>query len=191
MDGFATIAEIRRREAPGSRVPILVVSAHAMSGERERALAAGADGYLPKPVIPEVLAEALGHPGGPAPGVAPPPPDAVIDPGALERLRALGGSRREFLPEMVALFLEDAPAQVAKMREAFSGRDSSRLRSCAHRLLGSCRYLGATGMTRTLDAIEAAAGSESWDRVGLLLERLDADFDVTRQALVRLSAAAS
>jgi len=54
MDGY----ELSRamREIPSSRRMILLaLTAHAMSGDKERCLEAGMDGYLTKPVMPEVL----------------------------------------------------------------------------------------------------------------------------------------
>jgi CheY-like chemotaxis protein len=47
-DGFALLQEIRESEHRGLRV--LALTAHAMSGDRERALQAGFDGYITKPI---------------------------------------------------------------------------------------------------------------------------------------------
>jgi len=48
-DGLTLVAEIRA-EPRLQRVPVLALTAHAMRGDRERFLAAGCDGYLPKPI---------------------------------------------------------------------------------------------------------------------------------------------
>ena len=47
-DGFTLLGEIRASEYRAVRV--IALTAHAMSGDRERALAAGFDGYITKPI---------------------------------------------------------------------------------------------------------------------------------------------
>jgi two-component system cell cycle response regulator DivK len=47
-DGFTLLAEIRASDHQG--LAVLALTAHAMSGDRERALAAGFDGYITKPI---------------------------------------------------------------------------------------------------------------------------------------------
>ena len=60
-DGYALLEEIRRSPQGGLRV--LALTAHAMSGDRERALLAGFDGYITKPIdirsFPESVKRAL------------------------------------------------------------------------------------------------------------------------------------
>ena len=60
MSGFDATAAIRAREqSTGGRVPIVAMTAHAMQGDRERCLAAGMDGYVTKPLMPDAIRKAL------------------------------------------------------------------------------------------------------------------------------------
>ncbi|MCB0353430.1 MAG: response regulator [Bdellovibrionales bacterium] len=59
-DGVATTREIRQEEAKGGRrTPIVALTAHAMSGDRERYLAEGMDDYVSKPIQREQLLSVL------------------------------------------------------------------------------------------------------------------------------------
>ena len=60
MDGLEAVRAIRAAEAStGQHVPIVMLTANAMDGDRERSLAVGADGYLTKPVSDLQLARAV------------------------------------------------------------------------------------------------------------------------------------
>ena len=61
MDGLAATRALRAAHAAGEMhwVPIIALTAHAMTGDREKFLEAGMDGYLSKPVDIQALAQAL------------------------------------------------------------------------------------------------------------------------------------
>ena len=61
MDGFEAVAAIRAAERTSGRprVPIVALTAHAMTGDAERCLAAGMDGYLSKPLRRGALDEEM------------------------------------------------------------------------------------------------------------------------------------
>jgi|ERR1035437_8132868 CheY-like chemotaxis protein len=56
VDGFGVAAELRREERFAT-TPIMALTASAMQGDRERALAAGFDSYVSKPIPLSVLRE--------------------------------------------------------------------------------------------------------------------------------------
>jgi CheY-like chemotaxis protein len=57
LDGYEVLARLRSRSP--ARVPVIAVTAYAMVGDRDAALAAGFDGYLAKPIDPMSLAAAI------------------------------------------------------------------------------------------------------------------------------------
>ena len=66
MDGYQTAAEIRRREAPGRRIPIIALTANTTEADVQKCLFSGMDDFLPKPVrivALETTLEKWIHPG--------------------------------------------------------------------------------------------------------------------------------
>ncbi len=64
-DGYALLGDIRA--SPHASTRVIALTAHAMTGDRERALAAGFDGYITKPIdireFPEQVARLLAGEG--------------------------------------------------------------------------------------------------------------------------------
>ena len=61
MDGLEAISHIRQRPAPKNNLPIIVITADAAEGLRDRCLDGGADELLLKPVAMEELFDAIGR----------------------------------------------------------------------------------------------------------------------------------
>jgi two-component system cell cycle response regulator DivK len=54
MDGYAVARALKSN--PGLKsIPIVAVTSYAMAGDRDRVLAAGAEGYIEKPINPETF----------------------------------------------------------------------------------------------------------------------------------------
>jgi two-component system sensor histidine kinase/response regulator len=66
LNGFEATAKIREQEkSTGDRLPIIALTAHAMTGDRERCLASGMDDYLAKPLNATALVETVERHGSP------------------------------------------------------------------------------------------------------------------------------
>jgi len=64
MDGFEATAAIRGKEKQtGTHMPIIAMTAHAMSGDRERCLDAGMDNYISKPIHASTLLDLVSQYG--------------------------------------------------------------------------------------------------------------------------------
>ncbi|HEX3646159.1 MAG TPA: response regulator, partial [Vicinamibacterales bacterium] len=116
MGGLDATRAIRAREhVSGGHLRIIAMTAHALAGDRERCLEAGMDGYLSKPINPQMLFTVVEHPGGATspPGVEPGPMASgrrTFDPEAL--LDRLCGDEA-LMSDVIAVFLEDCPGRLA------------------------------------------------------------------------------
>jgi CheY-like chemotaxis protein len=76
MDGFEATAAIRRLDKMNrAHVPVVAMTAHAMTGDRERCLAAGMDDYISKPISARALFDVIDR----AVGAATEPDDSPAD----------------------------------------------------------------------------------------------------------------
>ena len=88
IDGVEALARLRRDERTAS-IPVLALTAQAMSGDRERFLEVGFDGYLSKPIDVVELIQAVGN------TATLPVEDrtGLTDPARQQRCRARSGER--------------------------------------------------------------------------------------------------
>ena len=164
----ATVAIRERERGTGVHVPIVALTAHAMSGDRERCLAAGMDGYVAKPLRSNELFAAIDALLGPAgsPGTPATPEAAAPEAGPLDAASLLAGfgGNRTLLGEVIDMFLADTPRLLSEARGALERGDAAALAASAHALKGSLGLFAQTG-----GAYEAARSVELAARAGDLL----------------------
>ncbi len=192
MDGYEATALIRRREREGgSRVPIIALTAHAMQGERERCLAAGMDDYVTKPVkvdeLKTVLARWIGDVGttdAPAPARVEGAREVTLDLEALRELVSVAAaSGSGFVEEAVATYLSQTPVQISAVRAAIAHKNAQDLSREAHSLKSGSAILGARNMRALSAELEGRAEADSLEGAGMLLRRLEEEFDRVKSAL--------
>jgi len=177
LDGLAATAAIRGREKISAlHLPILAMTVDAMTGDRERCLEAGMDGYVSKPVhlseIEQVLEGWMRTPRPQAPGVAHPPWNK------LEVLNRLDGDE-ELFRELIQVFLVESPKLVEELRHAVCERNSDAVMRAAHSIKGELSYLGADAATQAAQQLEAMGRDHDLSRTEEILALL-------RQELERL-----
>ncbi|NOT95477.1 MAG: response regulator [Nitrospira sp.] len=187
LDGFGATKLIRQHEAdaqasttidsPTARhIPIMALTANAMSGDRERCLAAGMDDYLTKPIRKEELKGALErwiqttHPSQAMDSGSTPPPatpaTADVFPMIFDTttmLRNIGGDR-ELLDQLIVLFLQRYQTMLENIRIALAGQDQRAIEQAAHLLKGTAGNLCAP------EVVLAAGRLEALGRLGTLLD---------------------
>jgi two-component system sensor histidine kinase/response regulator len=152
MDGLAATAAIRKSETNSrAHLPIFAMTAHAMTGDRERCLEAGMDGYITKPVrfsdIEQTLAGLAGTPGTPV------EPAQAASWNKVEALDRIGGDE-ELLREVCEIFLEESPKLLKKLQQAVAAGDADGVVRAAHSLKGESSYLSASGTSRAARQLE-------------------------------------
>jgi CheY-like chemotaxis protein len=177
MDGLEAIGAIRAKEQiNGPRLPIIALTAHAMKGDRERCIDAGADEYMTKPIRTNELFAAIDRISAGSANRVPPAPTTqvaaasrVLDTAAL--LERVEGDR-DLLEELVQLFTQECPANMAAIRQAQDDRDVPLLERLAHTLKGASANLGAQRVFASASELEAHARAEDWDHTGVAIENL-------------------
>jgi len=174
MSGLEATAAIRQRErGTETHVPIVAMTAHAMSGDRERCLEAGMDAYVSKPLRSDELLATIdglfasedqtnGSPGSPVDTVssaAGPSAGSMIDESTL--LAGFNGNR-VLVREIIDVFLVDSQTLVSAIDRATERRDAAAVASSAHALKGSVGLFVQHGAYVVVQRLERAAKTGEW-----------------------------
>ncbi|MFI4986715.1 MAG: ATP-binding protein [Alphaproteobacteria bacterium] len=180
MDGYDLARAIRKLEAEngGRRAPIIACTANALADEGAVCIAAGMDGYLPKPVELEALLGALER-WLPLPGDGPTaqaekqrvrselPLAAAAAALPIDRalLAELSGGDAAVERDILSDFRGANVADAAMLKAAIDSRDAAQLTRACHRVKGASRMVGALSLAEVCDKLERAGHANDWDAV--------------------------
>ena len=182
LDGHQATAAIRKIEEerkPARRVRIIALTANALTGERERCLAAGMDDYISKPFTAQQLYHSL--------LAAVPPPGSEVggaetfNPARLEQL--CSELERGAVVDMIGDFLNEFPGRMAEIQRLAAVNDWDELERAAHSLKGLAALFGFQKLSEKFLDLEAAAEAGDAPRVKTALAGLDTHVGAATQQL--------
>jgi PAS domain S-box-containing protein len=157
MDGYEATAEIRRIEGPTKRTPVVAMTAHALTGDREKCLAAGMDEYITKPVKSEelkrVLELFLENP------VVDPVDEASAGTALLvdvKRMHEMMGDEAAEFSEILGLYLNEMDKNLNRLDAAVASGDHREVELLAHNCAGTSANCGMTAVAIPFRELENA-----------------------------------
>ena len=193
MDGIETTRRLRA-EPRFAEIPVIAMTAHAMTGDRERCLEAGMNDYIAKPVRTEQMLAVLEkwvvpatNGGAGLPATADPAGTAVELDSPIDwaAARHYCGDDETLLRAAFETFLEHVPAQVRRIGQAVGAGDWATVKREAHNLKGSAATLGARQIAASAIALEERAAGCDQPACAALTERLQAELEALRRAVAQ------
>ncbi len=196
LDGLQATKQIRALPHPKCIIPIVALTAHALSGAREEYIAAGMDDYISKPVDAGILNAKLAEIAARLDGVAGPSPAAngqnAVDAGALDDALSAAGIDKSCLDTLnlvmeplevrsfVEMYLSETEERIARMLAA---PDHAVLAGDAHALVSTSGNVGATRVSELARTIELACKTGNAADVSSLLGMLSSAVAATASVL--------
>lgn len=182
MGGLDATVAIRRGEmVTGEHIRIVAMTAHAMTSDCERCLAAGMDGYLSKPIDPARLFAVVEKGDDGYSGLDRAVVTAVtFDQNAL--LHRLSGDH-ELMGVVIGMFLEDLPVRLAAIEDAVALGNAEALRVAAHALKGAAGNLSVCALVDLTGVLERIGAESRMDAAAAAWQRLSVEAIAVTDAL--------
>ncbi len=187
LDGVEATMRIREIEkATGRHVPIVALTAGALSEEREKCFAAGMDDFLAKPIENEKM-------------------KAVLDKHLLCRKKEAGrlaevitlaedhfrydilvqnlGDEAELVWELIAVALEDVPEKMSRLEQACKEKDARSISAIAHSIKGAALTMRFTLMAEIAAKMEEDAKVERLEEMMEKIAFLKAEWELVKKSI--------
>lgn len=167
MDGY-TATSIIRNELH-SEIPIIAMTAHAMSGEKEKCLQLGMNDYVSKPVKETILYNMIArYSQHVIPNHFKEVNGATIN---LDYLHQLSGNDTEFEKQILKQFLVQTPVEMKELEIAIQQNDTVGVKKIAHSLKSTVGYIGlADTLHPVLERMEHANASDLASDLSIVMD---------------------
>lgn len=184
IDGLSATRKIRQLSLTRSRpLPIIGMTAYAMSGDRERCLASGMNDYLSKPIRPELFyAVVERHLEVQSPDSG----DATREQGLNQTFDQNLQKNRALMVDMAKDFLADCPEILEKLQLSIAQKECSEIEILAHNLKSVVGFFNADKAYNLARELETAARLGNVPRTEELLPLLEQELAHMRTLLTAI-----
>jgi PAS domain S-box-containing protein len=201
MDGLEATRQIRDLQSTvlNHQIPIVAMTASAMSGDRERCLQAGMNEYVTKPVSPRAMAEALdkwlirdpeGIMTNRTSGLR---EETITDSDRIQEVPVFdrAGLMARLMDDedmarvLVKGFLEDFPEEFSALKEYLEAGDTTGARYKAHSIKGAAANVSAEVLRAVAYKMEIDGAAGNLDTIKASMTELQAQFCLLKQEIAK------
>ncbi len=184
MDGIEVTNRIRSDESPGTHIPIIALTAHALTTEREAVLRAGMDDYLTKPIDEKGLERVISqwtkkyltirdNNNNVQEGVQE-PSRIPVD---WQQTLKLAANKSSLAKDMLMGLVDSLKSAQNNINQLFTKKDYKNMREQVHRLHGACCYCGVPALKAAVAAVETALAKKELDNINFLMVELNKEIN--------------
>lgn len=196
LDGL-TATRLIRADGRFAQLPIIAMTANAMTGDKENSLAAGMNDHLTKPIMPEKLAAVLSYwlsPSATTPFIPAPMPKASLPmiveddfpkslpPFDIAAALARVKNNSKLLRRLFLIFTREYSDGITKLNNLLCDGKHEEAKRLAHTLKGVATNLEAKALAEAASAVEQAFAVGHTAEMSLLLEHLEQALTAALQA---------
>ncbi len=189
MDGVEVTKRIRLLEVHKKHTPIVALTAHALTTEKENVLLAGMDDYLTKPIdendLTKIIAQwttkKVANKNITKSNIISPPPQNkdVID---WERSLKLAGKQESLAADMLMSLIKELPSVQKAINQAHTNKQFEILREEVHRLHGVCCYCGVPMLKDAVAALEKSIVKKDYKRIDFFMIEFNTELNRVLEA---------
>ncbi len=180
MDGFEATSIIKDKNSDvlNHAVPVVAMTAHAMSGDKEKCIDGGMDDYISKPIDMKQLDALLKKWFDKDKNLGENGRRGFKDVKIFDSV-ALSGrllDDKDIIAEIIKVFLEDMPVQIDGLKSAFESKDIALVSSIAHAIKGSSSNIGGMRIAGIAKEIEISSKKGELENLGENISELESQY---------------